>query len=132
VAATIAANTGPEPLAGRGEHETKMINPFQRMIESQLEGIQRQMADAADELRAMEIVGSAGGGAVRVTVTGLGEVLDVQIDPQVLREGDCELVQDLVCAGVREALRKASDTKRARLSEALPFASMGMELPDIL
>ncbi|MGC9317419.1 MAG: YbaB/EbfC family nucleoid-associated protein [Armatimonadota bacterium] len=109
-----------------------MLNPFQKMIESQLEGVQQQMAEAADELRATEVVGSAGGGAVKVTVTGLGEVLDVGIDPQVLSEGDCELLQDLVCAGVRQALRKASELKRRKLMDALPLAGMGMDLPEIL
>ncbi|MGD9498301.1 MAG: YbaB/EbfC family nucleoid-associated protein [Armatimonadota bacterium] len=108
-----------------------MLNAFQRIIETQLEGLQREMARAADELRVMEIVGSAGGGAVKVTVTGLGDVLDITIDPAVLVEADCGLVQDLVCAGVREALRKANEVRRARLSEALPLAGLGMELPDI-
>jgi DNA-binding YbaB/EbfC family protein len=109
-----------------------MLNPFQRMIENQLQGVQQQMADAAEELRVLEIVGSAGGGAVKVTVSGLGEVLDITIDPQVICEGDCELIQDLVCAGVREALRKASEIKRAKLYDALPLAGMGMQLPEIL
>lgn len=109
-----------------------MLNPFQRMIESQVAGVHRQMCDAADELRAMEIVGSAGGGAVKVTVSGLGEVLDVTIDPQVIADGEVELVQTLVCAGVREALRKAQEIKRERLNTCLPLASLGMELPDLL
>lgn len=109
-----------------------MLNPFQKMIESQLEGVQQSMADAAEELRVMEVVGSAGGGAVNVTVTGLGEIVDVRIDPQVICEGDCELIQDLVCAGVREAMRKAAELKRSRLTDALPLAGMGMELPDLL
>ncbi|MEA3401025.1 MAG: YbaB/EbfC family nucleoid-associated protein [Armatimonadota bacterium] len=109
-----------------------MLNPFQKMIESQLEGVQQQMAQAADELRVTEVVGSAGGGAVKVTVSGLGEVIDVAIDPQVIAEGDCELIQDLVCAGVREALRKASELKRSRLMDALPLGGMGMDLAEIL
>ncbi len=109
-----------------------MLNPFQRMIESQVEGVHRQMVNAADELRAMEVVGSAGGGAVRVTVSGLGEVIGVEIDPQVLTEGDVELVQDLVAASVREAMRKAGELKRDKLSSCLPLASLGMELPDLL
>ena len=109
-----------------------MLNPFQRMIESQVEGVHRQMVNAADELRAMEIVGSAGGGAVKVTVSGLGEVLGVEIDPQVMAEGDVELVQDLVAAGVREAMRRAAELKREKLSSCLPLASLGMELPDLL
>ncbi len=109
-----------------------MMNPFQRMIESQLQDVHQQMVDAANELRATEVVGSAGGGAVKVTVSGLGEVLEVEIAPEVLAEGDRELVQDLVCAGVREALRKASELKRSRLAEALPLHRLGLELPDIL
>lgn len=109
-----------------------MLNPFQRMIESQVAGVHRQMCDAADELRAMEIVGSAGGGAVKVTVSGLGEVLDVTIEPQVVADGEIELLQDLLAAGMREALRKAQDMKRERLSACLPLASLGIELPDLL
>lgn len=109
-----------------------MLNPFQKLIERQLEDMQRQMGAAADELRAMEIIGSAGGGAVEVTVSGLGEVLEVTIDPQVVSDGDRELIQDLVCAGMREALRKASEIKRMKLADVLPLAGMGMELPEIL
>jgi len=109
-----------------------MLNPFQKLIEKQLEGVSRQMGVATEELRAMEIIGSAGGGAVKVTVSGLGEVLEVTIDPQVVCEGDCELIQDLVCAGMREALHKASEIKRTKLSDALPLAGMGLELPEIL
>ena len=109
-----------------------MLNPFKKMIESQLEGVQQNMTDAAEELRVMEIVGSAGGGAVKVTVTGLGEIVEITIDPDVICEGDCELIQDLVCAGVREAMRKSAELKRSKLSDALPLANMGMELPDLL
>ncbi len=109
-----------------------MLNPFNKMIESQLEGMQQEMADAAEELRVTEVIGSAGGGAVEVTVTGLGEIVDIVIDPNVVCEGDCELVQDLVCAGVREAMRKSSEIKRAKLADALPLAGMGVDLPEIL
>lgn len=109
-----------------------MLNPFQKLIERQLEDVSRQMSEAAEELRTMEIIGSAGGGAVKVTVSGLGEVLEVTIDPQVICEGDCELIQDLLCAGMREALRKASEIKRTKLTDVLPLAGMGMELPEIL
>lgn len=109
-----------------------MLNPFQKMIESQLAGVQQNMVDATEELRVMEIKGSAGGGAVTVTVSGLGEVLDVAIDPNVIDEGDCDLIQDLVCAGLRDAIRKATEIKREKLSEALPLARMGMELPELL
>ena len=109
-----------------------MLNPFQKLIEKQIEDVSHKMTAAAEELRSKEIVGSAGGGAVKVTVSGLGEVLEVTIDPQVISEGDCELIQDLLCAGMREALRKASEIKRTKLADVLPLAGLGMELPEIL
>ena len=108
-----------------------MLNPFQKMIESQLAGVQRQIGQALEELRTTQIEASAGGGAVKVTVTGLGEILDVVIDPNVIASGDVELIQDLVCAGVREALHKASDLKREKVTAATPLAGMGLDLPDI-
>ena len=104
-----------------------MLNPFQKMIESQLAGVQRQIGQALEELRTTQIEASAGGGAVKVTVTGL----DVVIDPDVIASGDVELIQDLVCAGVREALHKASDLKREKVTAATPLAGMGLDLPDI-
>lgn len=108
-----------------------MLNPFQKMIETQLESVQKQMAQAMEELRTLEIEASAGGGAVKVTVTGLGEILDVKIDPEVVAGGDVELIQDLVCAGVREALRRASEAKREKVMAATPLGALGLELPDI-
>ncbi len=108
-----------------------MLNPFQKIIETQLESVQKQIGQAMDELRRMELEASAGGGAVTVRVTGLGEILDVKIDPEVIAGGDVELIQDLVCAGVREALRKASEMKREKVMAATPLGAMGMELPDI-
>ena len=108
-----------------------MLNPFQKMIESQLAGVQRQIGQALEELRTTQIEASAGGRAVKVTVTGLGEILDVVIDPNVIASGDVELIQDLVCAGVREALHKASGLKREKVTAATPLAGMGLDLPDI-
>jgi len=108
-----------------------MLNPFQKMIETQIEAVQKQMAQAMEELRTVELEASAGGGAVKVTVTGLSEILDVKIDPKVVADGDVQLIEDLVCAGVREALRKASDVKRQKLMAATPLAAMGVDLPGI-
>lgn len=109
-----------------------MFGPLEKMIGAQLESVSRDMQKAADELRMTELEATAGGGAVRVRVTGLGEILEVIIDPQVVAGGDVELIQDLVCAGVREALRKTGDLRRERIMGALPFGGMGLDLPDLL
>ena len=56
----------------------------------------------------------------------------MKIDPAVVQDGDVELIEDLVCAGVREALRKTGEIKRERILKALPFGGMGLQLPDLL
>ncbi len=109
-----------------------MVNPFEKLIGAQLEGVSRDMQKAADELRTTELKATAGGGAVTVRMTGLGEVLDVKIDPSVVAGGDVELLEDLVCAGVREALRKANELRREKIMGAMPLAGMGMNLPDLI
>ena len=108
-----------------------MRNPFQAMIENQVANFQAQLTEAMAELAEMEIEGSAGGGAVKVTLTGGGEVLRVAIDPEVLKEQDVELLQDLVCAALRDGLTRVSETKREKIMRATPLGALGMELPDV-
>ena len=109
-----------------------MFGGFEKIIGAQLETVSRDMQRAAEELRVTELEATAGGGAVRVRVTGLGEIIDVKIDPHVVASGDTELVEDLVCAGVREAMRKSSELRREKIAGALPFGGMGMDLPDLI
>ena len=108
-----------------------MRNPIQAMIQNQLASFQEGLAEAMEQLSAAEMEGSAGGGAVKVKITGMGEVTAVRIDPQVVDPEDVELLQDLVCAAVREALRKASELKRERIMSSTPLGSLGVDLPDI-
>jgi DNA-binding YbaB/EbfC family protein len=70
-----------------------------------------------EELAAERVEGSAGGGMVRVTATGTGEVLAVVIDPQVVDADDVEMLQDLVLGAVREAIQKSVDLRSERMKE---------------
>lgn len=108
-----------------------MRNPIQAMIQNQIASFQQGITQAMEELAQAEVEGSAGGGAVKVTATGMGEVTKVSIDPQVVDPEDVELLQDLVCAAVHEALRKAGELKRERIMGATPLGSLGIDLPDI-
>ena len=108
-----------------------MRNPIQAMIQNQIATFQEGLAEAMKELAAIEVEGSAGAGAVRIKITGMGEATEVFIDPQVVDSNQVELLQDLVCAAVREALRKASQLKRERIMSSTPLASLGVDLPDI-
>lgn len=72
---------------------------------SQLGQVQQNLRQAQEEAAAQVVEGSAGGGAVRVKVTGGLDFQEVSIDPAVL--DDVEMLQDLVLAAVRDAVEKA-------------------------
>ncbi len=108
-----------------------MRNPIQAMIEKQVASFQQDLAEAMEELQGTEIIGSAGGGVVKVRMTGDGKVLDTEIAPEVVDAEDIELLQDLVCAAFRDALGKAAELKREKIMSATPLGAMGVDLPDI-
>lgn len=89
--------------------------------------MQAEMARVQAELEATTVEGSAGGGAVRATVTGKQDLVSVTIDPEVLGGGDVELVQDLVVAAVNDALRAA----RALAEQKVASITGGLRLPGL-
>ena len=85
-------------------------------------------AKALDMQRAMasiEIEGTAGGGLVRVTMTGKNELKRVSIDPSLLKEGEREMVEDLVVAAHADAKTKLD----ARLAEEMAKMAGSLGLP---
>jgi DNA-binding YbaB/EbfC family protein len=75
---------------------------------SQLGQMQQNLVAAQQEAAAQIVEGSAGGGAVKVKVSGGLEFQEVIIDASVIDPGDVELLQDLVLAAVRDGVEKAS------------------------
>lgn len=90
-----------------------------------LQQMQRDMARVEDELQAARLEGSAGGGAVRVVVTGKREVVSVTIDPVAVDPEDVEMLQDLVQAATNEALDASRDLEATRMASV----SRGLGLP---
>jgi hypothetical protein len=84
--------------------------------------MQADMARVEQELHALQVEGSAGGGVVRAVVTGKQDIVSITIDPSVVDPDDVEMLQDLVVAAVAEALaqaRKAGEEKLARVTGGL-------------
>jgi len=77
--------------------------------------MQSQMAQAQDELKEMTLEATAGGGAVRVVITGACEVRTVEIDPSAVDPGEVEMLQDLVLAAVNDAIARAKELERERM-----------------
>lgn len=71
--------------------------------------MQAQLLAAQQELAESEVVGSAGGGLVSVTMTGSGELTAVSIDPKVVDPDDVESLQDLIVAAVRDGSRQVAE-----------------------
>lgn len=78
------------------------------------QNIQQAQAAAATEV----VEGTAGGGAVRVRVTGALEFESISIDPSAVDADDVEMLQDLVLAAVRDAVEKAKQLAAGALGGA--------------
>ena len=65
-----------------------------------------QMGKLSEDLKNRRASGVAGGGMVEIEISGLLEVLHCRIDPQLLAQGDRELIEDLICAAVNQAILK--------------------------
>lgn len=76
---------------------------------AQASNLQAQMLAAQQELAETEVEGVAGGGAVRVTVTGGFEFRAVSIDPSAVDPGDVEMLEDLVLAALTDAAARIAD-----------------------
>jgi DNA-binding YbaB/EbfC family protein len=83
-------------------------------IMRQAQKLQEKMAKAQEELANEKIEHSVGGGMVKCTVSGSGEVLAISIAPDALTEG-AEMLEDMVLVAVREALAKAHNLQQERL-----------------
>jgi DNA-binding YbaB/EbfC family protein len=87
----------------------------------QLGEVQHNLAEAQRAAAAEVVEGSAGGGAVRVTLTGAFEFESVTIAPSVVDPQDVEMLQDLVLAAIRDGIEKAAELA----SDAIGAAGMG-------
>ena len=107
------------------------------MMKNQLAGLMKQaqqmqdnMKRAQEELALTEVLGEAGAGLVKVTMTCRHDVKRVTIDPSLLAE-DRDMLEDLVAAAVNDAVRRVESTtqeKMAGLTSGLPLPP-GFKLP---
>jgi DNA-binding YbaB/EbfC family protein len=82
----------------------------------QAQAMQSRMQEVQDEVGQKTVEATAGGGMVSVTANGKGEILGVKLDPSLLKDGDVEMLEDLVLAAVNEAHRRADEMMKAALS----------------
>jgi nucleoid-associated protein EbfC len=82
------------------------IQELMSQAKRQYEALQKKMQETVVEA-------SAGGGTVTVKMDGRKQVLTVKIDPEVVKSGDLEMLQDLIAAAVNAAGKKVDDSMQS-------------------
>lgn len=86
-------------------------------VMKQVGEMQARMQQMQDELGALEIEGQAGGGLVKVTLTGKGDMKRVQIDQSLMKPDETEIVEDLIVAATQDAKVKVDTSLQAKMQE---------------
>lgn len=93
----------------------------------QAKKLQEEMMKAQEALGARTIEGMAGGGAVRVTVSGHKQVLAVHLDKEVVTPDDVEMLQDLIVVALQDAMAKVDEMVGSEMGKY----TRGMNLPGL-
>jgi DNA-binding YbaB/EbfC family protein len=87
--------------------------------------LQTRMEQLQQEVGALEIEGSSGGGLVTVTMTGKSEMKRIHIDPSLLKAEEAEILEDLIVAAANDARTKAE----TKLADKMREVTGGLQLP---
>jgi len=83
----------------------------------QAQNMQQKMQKEMEELR---VDASAGGGVVTVQMKGNHEIIALKIDPEAVKDGDVEMLQDMILAAINEGNRKVDEAMKGKLGGMLP------------
>ncbi|HLB32636.1 MAG TPA: YbaB/EbfC family nucleoid-associated protein [Chthoniobacterales bacterium] len=83
---------------------------------------QKKLAKIQEDLAEKTLEATSGGGRVTVQVRGTGEIISLKIAPEVVKEGDVEMIEDLVLSAIRQAItdaKKLSESEMGKLTAGL-------------
>jgi nucleoid-associated protein EbfC len=96
----------------------------------QAQVMQERMAAAQEKIAALEVIGTAGGGAVSLRLKGTGELAKLDIDESLMAPGEADMVADLIVAAHADAKRQLDAQQGSLMREAAgPLA--GMNIPGL-
>jgi DNA-binding YbaB/EbfC family protein len=93
----------------------------------EIQKMQQKIMKMQEELEASQFTGTAGGGAVTITMSGKYEVTAVKIDPEAFNAEDIAELEVMVLAAARDAFNKATEAQQKMMSSA----TGGMRLPGL-
>ena len=105
-------------MAKRGGYPGGMGMPGNmNNLMKQAQRMQRQMEESQKALEEATFTAKAGGGAVEVTVTGNKEVTSIKLSPEAVDPDDVEMLEDLILAAIKEAMKQAEDASNALMGK---------------
>ena len=90
--------------------------------------MQAEIVRVQTEISALQLEGTAGGGAVKAVVNGNGEVVSISIDKEVVDPEDVDMLQDLITAAVNDGVHRVKEVaaeKMARVTGGMNIPGMG-------
>ncbi len=103
------AKHGGFPGGMPGMNMNNIMKQYQRM--------QRKLEETQEELAKKEYAGQAGGGAVKVTVSGAKQLTKVELDKDAVDPEDVETLEDMILAAVNQALEAAEQDSQAQMGK---------------
>ena len=95
----------------------------------QAQEMQGNMKKIGEELQAMTVSATSGGGMVTVEVNGQGMLKRVKLDPSVVNPADIEMLEDLIAVAAAEAQRKAQEQAQERMGGLMGGMNLPFKLP---
>lgn len=86
----------------------------------QVQKMQQQMLKAQEEIALKTVEATAGGGAIKVVVTGDRRLQGITLSKEVVDPEDIEMLQDLILAAVSEGMKKAEEMSEAEMKKVMP------------
>jgi DNA-binding YbaB/EbfC family protein len=103
------------------------VNPFGNP-QKLLKQLQQKQEKMQEEIAALVVEATAGGGMVKVEMDGQKNLKSLKLEPDVVSKDDIEMLQDLVVAAVNEAARKVDD----EVKEKVAALTGGMKIPGLM
>ena len=98
-------------------------------IMKQAKQMQAQMMKIQDNLANEKVEATVGGGMVKATFTGQGDIVEIKIDPEVINPDDKEMLEDLIVSAVNEGLKKSRELMTERMGGITgALGAMGMRM----
>ena len=110
----------PKGMGGGPQNMQSMIKQAQKM--------QEEMEKTQAELEEKEYETQAGGGAVKVKISGKKEITSLEISPDIVDPDDIETLSDILVAAVNEAIKKVDDTNSSEMNKI----TSGLNIPGIM